>query len=1274
MKIIIALILLLTMSAGFGGESLPVLCLAGSDCANQGLDGLDQKAVERYRAAGYELFFDYYQRVKPETLEQYAVIVGMIPQLYPGSRAIGPGLAAALDRYMRRGGAVLVIAEPSYYTGGEFHTQLQPFLEPYGAALGNEIPYDPAHTFIDWRGLPYRLLTTGNLAQGHPVTAGINALILPLDSSWHTIQTYTMRGSDDWGVAVRGEPAAFTTSAEKLLCGTPEPGWWKEAPPLLAIRPVGAGKLAIFSTSSRYFFYDAYHWAVSEGMVLEKGNGLRLMDQLFQYLAANCRQLPLRPAVPELPAAEATGNLPVLSKLPQWYQLVLDDLAVDDYSVIHCIDAGSIFDLPYSAERGYGHRGGVVRARPELSAFHPTAFHSRRTAEAPFRYRFDRLPAVALRLGMALWKLDAGQAGKLKVGIVRDDQVVSLGEWPLPDFGRAAGPRLVWLDLPPEAVVNGTLELEFNSDTVGCFTELAELFIAGQGKFLTSPEAVAARSHCPPEGECLPAIESPRRMRTGLIGLHSAYTDGLDSVAAMARSARESGLDFLVYSDDWGELTAEEWQRLEEECRAVSGPDLKVFPGFELKTASDRFIRARFYGPVGRLPIAEELGLPYELFWKYFGGAYARGGCIAAELAQPGSNPVSPFFQRFWKGFSVLTLDENGRIVEDSRKLFRDLTAAGYGPRPRVGGIYRSAEEVRQAARFGWKTLVWPGNMQFPPDSFGQLGHAAISSGPRFRWVLFHSDFGPRCLPGSSMSFRDAAWLYAILDVEYDGDISEAILTLNGREIRHFYPECRRFAVCEPVRIVEQGALAWQIRAADGTEAMTGSFEVIAEEFRNQMCADNQNSIGSVTRSPGEFKLDGRDIYQAHSYWHTGENTGYWGPMRAASNLIPRIVEAIFMQIGRFLHPAAILRVPGGRESHIEAEMRIESASAHHYVVRYDYRRPGSLLSSSVKLTAFRPNPAGGATAILAENAVTAEQELPPETWEELQLLGFEMLPELPVDWRYTLKTPDGLETVKFSEMELQKPQRRLLCSDGGMWIWPNQLASIGIFPLDGRQYEAGCVRVGEHHESLAMLLTSRHWPKGETIVSRLLLLLTPQPLADEAALEALRVAYTKRGELVKAVLRGQLERADYVLDFAAENGAATWEMAPAGGVDPIAFRVENLRDNWSGLILSGGELERAAIDGGILYGTADCSRQNIIIAGHPLLADRGTLVIEWVGVVDGAVRARIHNPEATPLAGTLWTNPAFPVLPAAELPFALAPGESRFVRLIENGNGGEGK
>ena len=107
---------------------------------------------------------------------------------------------------------------------------------------------------------------------------------------------------------------------------------------------------------------------------------------------------------------------------------------------------------------------------------------------------------------------------------------------------------------------------------------------------------------------------------------------------------------------------------------------------------------------------------------------------------------------------------------------------------------------------------------------------------------------------------------------------------------------------------------------------------------------------------------------------------------------------------------------------------------------------------------------------------------------------------------------------------------------------------------------------------------------------------------------------------------------------------------------------------------MSGGELERAAIAGGILYGTADCSRQNIIIAGHPLLADRGTLVIEWVGVVDGAVQARIHNPEATPLAGTLWTNPAFPVLPAAELPFVLAPGESRFVRLIENGNGGEGK
>ena len=60
-------------------KQIPVLCLAAHDLVKQGLDHLDPKAVEAYRAAGFDLHFGFYEETTAEKLAGYPLVVGMMP-------------------------------------------------------------------------------------------------------------------------------------------------------------------------------------------------------------------------------------------------------------------------------------------------------------------------------------------------------------------------------------------------------------------------------------------------------------------------------------------------------------------------------------------------------------------------------------------------------------------------------------------------------------------------------------------------------------------------------------------------------------------------------------------------------------------------------------------------------------------------------------------------------------------------------------------------------------------------------------------------------------------------------------------------------------------------------------------------------------------------------------------------------------------------------------------------------------------------------------------
>lgn len=89
----------------------------------------------------------------------------------------------------------------------------------------------------------------------------------------------------------------------------------------------------------------------------------------------------------------------------------------------------------------------------------------------------------------------------------------------------------------------------------------------------------------PPRVEMDP--EAPSREVTlyrGLIGARTALSGGEGGVEDYARAAREAGLDFVVFLEEFSELTEEELGELSRECEEQSTGEVELIPGYRMRT------------------------------------------------------------------------------------------------------------------------------------------------------------------------------------------------------------------------------------------------------------------------------------------------------------------------------------------------------------------------------------------------------------------------------------------------------------------------------------------------------------------------------------------------------------------------------------------------------------------------------------------------------------------------------------------------------------------
>ena len=204
-------------------------------------------------------------------------------------------LEARLLQYVQEGGGLLVLRSPGYQFGTDI-AALSRWLKPCGLEILSEQAADDDATIMVKSG-GYKLYWTDNVAAS-PVTQGVKGIFYPEAFSVYATENYTdftspVRADANWQILLSGRKTAKSIATkkgkEKLPAG---PGVYNTAPPLLAVRDYGKGRIAVWPIAATCVWQDGYHLFWNRGQMMAgqiqgmRGDAAQLLDNLFVYLGA----------------------------------------------------------------------------------------------------------------------------------------------------------------------------------------------------------------------------------------------------------------------------------------------------------------------------------------------------------------------------------------------------------------------------------------------------------------------------------------------------------------------------------------------------------------------------------------------------------------------------------------------------------------------------------------------------------------------------------------------------------------------------------------------------------------------------------------------------------------------------------------------------------------------------------------------------------------------------------------------------------------------------
>jgi len=800
----------------------------------------------------------------------------------------------------------------------------------------------------------------------------------------------------------------------------------------------------------------------------------------------------------------------------------------------------------------------------------------------------------------------------------------------------------------------------------------------------------------------------------GVIGARTRYSTGRATADEWVAAAKANGLAFLVFLEEFAQLSPDEFAALKADCARLSGPGFWAVPGFSI---DDEVGNHYFYlGPSFPYPEARFLSDDGTVLRSYDNEISPDDPHVPGQLAMTTLNyaysvsafkltagnflfsqdaaPFAGFFSD-WNAMGVIT-ERAGEVVEDATEDYLCLVDSGQGPQPLAIHLM---DDPAQLGQTRWRTVlrlptegggliagtVKPESLvsdyfslwHFYPDNPSAI---YLTSGPQIEsW----SYTGPRDYEGSSPGdfvWQNHRWVLHGR-VTSDVGLSEVAVYDGPQLFRRFLPGgAEEYEFTVDGTHDRQHNLVVIATDTEGNRAVSGEQwdrNHRAEEF---MCSDRNNQLsygyltdehgigimtgGNQTLATPNKRVDGGEISPSGTF----RNDALLGApaFDGAAGGDPAVFE-YFEPFGanppavrpnvseslRLLHTADV-HIGEGRREHVFAD-GVGVYNVWHTLWR---TVPATDYVVTKRNHFFQIDPDSPMAVFLWRMDLRLVRDLPNSGW----LAGFLRNGE---ERMWALRGSDGRTSVGEWEATPRSEARTLRVPFG-----PGAYAALLDSPLGGaavfsltEELEATVTPPARGRIDFTLPADSSPKQAGDTARVELLLVGIPRPT------DRTRHLPTSSNEVVERFLH----------DYGLAGGPPAYAVVPASGTVSDAryplridggaeqcFRghvsgtlcsslpvlVGGLHDNWSAFLFDAAK--GAARPVGVFEGAAWatlCLRGDMdLFVGHPVVADSAEVLIQVTQTGDDRWSIEVHNPTDSAVTATVQANPHFPPL-AGKLP-----------------------
>ncbi|MHB9133921.1 MAG: hypothetical protein ACYDBB_22875 [Armatimonadota bacterium] len=226
----------------------------------------------------------------------------------------------------------------------------------------------------------------------------------------------------------------------------------------------------------------------------------------------------------------------------------------------------------------------------------------------------------------------------------------------------------------------------------------------------------------------------------GLIGAHSAFSDGAGTVVEWVAAAKAAGYQWIAFTEPYRKMTEAKWNQLKAECKLAGDATFCAIPGMEFidHAGNHSLVLAPIPWPDPKLE-AERMELPQAIGYAYNGPTQVQFRMHEGLL---------PWYRNQFHFAGVFTY-RNGKLVDDGEREYHELSARTFQVWPLAIHETYSPAGVAVERNTGYQNYYTYGSLEKMLDDFcyaygGKYlffyyhDLAYISSGPkieRFRVV-----------------------------------------------------------------------------------------------------------------------------------------------------------------------------------------------------------------------------------------------------------------------------------------------------------------------------------------------------------------------------------------------------------------------------------------------------------------------------------------------------------------------------------------------------------